>query len=111
MHVIECAKLGADVMTGPLSAIEGLMKHPLTDIGLAKFWPTTRSPTADRRSASRMAHLVKLHDHNPDPRKVREVVDVLHNNGLIVCPTDTVYSFAAKLGSSRGSTGLPAPKG
>ena len=37
MHVIECAKLGADVMTGPLSAIEGLMKHPLTDIGLAKF--------------------------------------------------------------------------
>ena len=37
MHVIECAKLGADIMTGPLSAIEGLMKHPLTDIGLAKF--------------------------------------------------------------------------
>ena len=37
MHVIECAMLGADVMTGPLSAIEGLMKHPLTDIGLAKF--------------------------------------------------------------------------
>ena len=37
MHVIECAKLGADVMTGPLSAIMGLMKHPLTDSGLAKF--------------------------------------------------------------------------
>jgi transaldolase len=37
MHIIDCAKLGADVMTGPLSAIEGLMKHPLTDIGLAKF--------------------------------------------------------------------------
>lgn len=37
MHVIECAKLGADVMTGPLSSIEGLLKHPLTDIGLAKF--------------------------------------------------------------------------
>ncbi|WP_430966270.1 fructose-6-phosphate aldolase [Spongiimicrobium sp. 2-473A-2-J] len=37
MHVIDCAKLGADVMTGPLSAIEGLLKHPLTDIGLAKF--------------------------------------------------------------------------
>lgn len=37
MHVIECAKLGADVMTGPLSAIEGLLKHPLTDIGLEKF--------------------------------------------------------------------------
>ena len=37
MHVIDCAKIGADVMTGPLSSIEGLLKHPLTDIGLAKF--------------------------------------------------------------------------
>jgi transaldolase len=37
MHIIDCAKLGADVMTGPLSSIEGLLKHPLTDIGLAKF--------------------------------------------------------------------------
>ena len=37
MHIIDCAKLGADVMTGPLSAIEGLLKHPLTDIGLAQF--------------------------------------------------------------------------
>ncbi|WP_435622603.1 fructose-6-phosphate aldolase [Flagellimonas sp.] len=37
MHVIDCAKLGSDVMTGPLSAIEGLLKHPLTDIGLEKF--------------------------------------------------------------------------
>lgn len=37
MHVIECAKLGADVMTGPLSSILGLLKHPLTDIGLANF--------------------------------------------------------------------------
>ena len=37
MHVIDCAKIGADVMTGSLSSIEGLLKHPLTDIGLAKF--------------------------------------------------------------------------
>lgn len=37
MHVIDCAKIGADVMTGPLSSIEGLLKHPLTDSGLAKF--------------------------------------------------------------------------
>ncbi len=37
MHIIDCAKLGADVMTGPLSAIEGLLKHPLTDSGLEKF--------------------------------------------------------------------------
>lgn len=37
MHIIKCAELGADVMTGPLSAINGLFKHPLTDVGLEKF--------------------------------------------------------------------------
>lgn len=37
MHIIECAKIGADVITAPLSAILGPLKHPLTDIGLAKF--------------------------------------------------------------------------
>jgi transaldolase len=37
MHIIECAEIGADVMTGPLSAITALAKHPLTDSGLATF--------------------------------------------------------------------------
>lgn len=37
MHILDCARLGADVMTGPLSSILGLLKHPLTDIGLEKF--------------------------------------------------------------------------
>ena len=37
MHVIDCAKVGADVMTGPLSSIIGLLKHPLTDSGLSKL--------------------------------------------------------------------------
>ena len=37
MHIIDCARIGADVMTGPLSAMLGLLKHPLTDIGLEKF--------------------------------------------------------------------------
>ena len=37
MHVVDCAKVGADVMTGPLSSIVGLLKHPLTDIGLENF--------------------------------------------------------------------------
>lgn len=37
MHIIECAKIGADVATCPLSAIKGLLKHPLTDSGLAQF--------------------------------------------------------------------------
>ncbi len=37
MHIIECAKIGADVVTCPLSAITALLKHPLTDSGLAQF--------------------------------------------------------------------------
>lgn len=37
MHIMQCAHLGSDVMTGPLSAILGLLKHPLTDSGLAQF--------------------------------------------------------------------------
>jgi transaldolase len=37
MHIIECARIGADVITAPLSAIAALLKHPLTDSGLAQF--------------------------------------------------------------------------
>jgi transaldolase len=37
MHILQCAEVAADVMTGPLSAILGLLKHPLTDSGLAQF--------------------------------------------------------------------------
>lgn len=37
MHVVECAKVGADVATMPLSVITGLLKHPLTDSGLERF--------------------------------------------------------------------------
>lgn len=37
MHVIQCAEIGADVMTAPLSVIKMLLNHPLTDSGLAKF--------------------------------------------------------------------------
>ncbi|HSU27950.1 MAG TPA: fructose-6-phosphate aldolase [Chitinophagaceae bacterium] len=36
-HIIQCAEAGADVCTCPLESILGLLKHPLTDIGLAKF--------------------------------------------------------------------------
>lgn len=48
MHIIACAEIGADVMTGPLSAITGLLKHPLTDSGLAQF-------LADHRKATELA--------------------------------------------------------
>lgn len=44
-HLLGCAKIGADVMTGPLSTIVSLLKHPLTDSGLAQF-------LADHRRAS-----------------------------------------------------------
>lgn len=37
MHIVQCAEAGADVATCPLAAIQGLLKHPLTDIGLEKF--------------------------------------------------------------------------
>ena len=37
MHLINCAEIGADVSTCPLKVITGLLKHPLTDSGLAKF--------------------------------------------------------------------------
>jgi len=37
MHIIKCAEAGADVCTCPLESILGLLKHPLTDIGLEKF--------------------------------------------------------------------------
>jgi len=36
-HIVDSAKAGADVVTCPLSAILGLLNHPLTDIGLEKF--------------------------------------------------------------------------
>lgn len=37
MHIIQCAEIGADVVTSPLSAILALLKHPLTDSGLSQF--------------------------------------------------------------------------
>lgn len=45
LHIVKCAEAGADVVTCPLSAILGLLKHPLTDIGLAQF-------LADHRKAN-----------------------------------------------------------
>ena len=58
-----------------------------------------------------MASLIKIHDHNPDPRKVREVLDCLSQDGVIVCPTDTVYSFASMLGNAKGFERIARAKG
>ena len=46
MHIVEAAKAGADVVTCPLNAINGLLKHPLTDIGLEKFLADYRKGNA-----------------------------------------------------------------
>jgi tRNA threonylcarbamoyl adenosine modification protein (Sua5/YciO/YrdC/YwlC family) len=46
--------------------------------------------------------LLSIHPDNPDPRKVREAVKILQKGGVIVIPTDTVYSFASILGNSKG---------
>jgi transaldolase len=48
VHVLECARIGADVMTAPPAVIKGLVKHVLTDKGLEGFWPT--GPRPARRS-------------------------------------------------------------
>jgi transaldolase len=37
LHIVRAAEAGADIVTCPLSSILGLLKHPLTDIGLAQF--------------------------------------------------------------------------
>jgi transaldolase len=42
LHIVKCAEAGADVCTCPLEPILGLLKHPLTDIGLAKFLDDAR---------------------------------------------------------------------
>ena len=48
-HIVEAAKNGADVVTCPLDSMLGLLKHPLTDIGLEKF-------LADHRKANELVH-------------------------------------------------------
>lgn len=47
-HIVEAAQSGADVVTCPLSSILGLLKHPLTDIGLAKFLADYEKSNAEK---------------------------------------------------------------
>jgi transaldolase len=42
MHIIDCAKIGADVVTAPLNALQALISHPLTDSGMNKFIEDTK---------------------------------------------------------------------
>lgn len=43
LHIVKCAEVGADICTCPLSSILGLLNHPLTDLGLAKFLEDAKS--------------------------------------------------------------------
>ena len=45
LHIVRCAEAGANVITSPLESILGLLKHPLTDIGLAKFLLDAKGPS------------------------------------------------------------------
>ena len=47
LHIVKCAEAGADVCTCPLEPILGLLRHPLTDIGLAKFLDDARKMKAE----------------------------------------------------------------
>lgn len=42
MHIVDCAKIGSDVITAPLEVIQSLISHPLTDIGMNKFIEDTK---------------------------------------------------------------------
>lgn len=55
--------------------------------------------------------LIRIHQDGPDPNKVREVVSILKKDGVVVCPTDTIYSFACILGSSKGFERIARLKG
>jgi len=55
--------------------------------------------------------IINIHPDNPDPRGVREVVKILNRDGVIVIPTDTVYSFASVLGNSKGFDRIARIKG
>ena len=48
-----------------------------------------------------MAEFIRLYDENPDPRRVRQIVDVLRNGGIIIYPTDTVYGLGCDITNQR----------
>jgi len=55
--------------------------------------------------------LISIHPENPDPRRVRQVCELLDRDGVMIVPTDTVYAFTCKLGSSKGLDALAKLKG
>ena len=48
-----------------------------------------------------MAEFIRLYDENPDPRRVRQIVEILRNGGIIIYPTDTVYGLGCDITNQR----------
>ena len=46
------------------------------------------------------AEILEIHPENPEPRKIKRVVEVIRNGGIIIYPTDTVYGLGCQIGSS-----------
>lgn len=55
--------------------------------------------------------LLTIHPDNPEPRKIKQVVDCLKKGGLIIYPTDTVYSIACDLNNKRAAERMAKIKG
>lgn len=55
--------------------------------------------------------LIHIHPKNPEPKKIKTVVDCLHDGGVIIYPTDTVYSIGCLLNKSKGIERVAKIKG
>ena len=57
------------------------------------------------------AEFIKIYPQNPDERRIRQVVDVLRNGGLVIYPTDTVYGLGCDIYNSRAVEKIARIKG
>lgn len=55
--------------------------------------------------------LLRLYEENPNPKKIRQIADILENNGIIIYPTDTVYAMGCSLTSRKAIERLAGYKG
>ena len=64
---------------------------------IARFWVGRRFGFRELKGM-----LIEIHPNNPEAKKVAQAVELLKKDGVIIIPTDSVYSFACALGSSKG---------
>lgn len=55
--------------------------------------------------------LLKIHEENPEGNKIQKIIECLNNDGVIIYPTDTVYSFGCRLDSTKGLNRVAKLKG